>query len=74
MKQFLKSTFLIAALFFPLFLSAQDSPTINATVTAEIFTAHFDVNSLKYVEKNAKLMRRIHRGIPSSTRHDSADT
>lgn len=39
MKQFLKSTFLIAALFFPLFLSAQDSPTINATVTGKVLDA-----------------------------------
>ncbi|WP_439581511.1 TonB-dependent receptor [Dyadobacter bucti] len=39
MKQFLKSTFLIATLFFPLFLSAQDSPTINATVTGKVLDA-----------------------------------
>ena len=36
MKQILKSTFLILAIFFPLFLSAQDSPTINATVSGKV--------------------------------------
>jgi iron complex outermembrane receptor protein len=36
MKQFLKSTFLIAALFFPLFLSAQDRTTINATIVGKV--------------------------------------
>lgn len=39
-----------------------------------MFAAHIDVESLKQLEKNAELMRRIHRGIPSSARHNSADT
>jgi iron complex outermembrane receptor protein len=39
MKQFLKSTFLIAALFFPLFLSAQDRTTINATIIGRVLDA-----------------------------------
>ncbi|WAC14173.1 TonB-dependent receptor [Dyadobacter pollutisoli] len=36
MKQFLKSTIFIGVLLFPQFLSAQDNPTINATVSGKI--------------------------------------
>jgi iron complex outermembrane receptor protein len=41
MKQFLKTTILVGALLFPLFLFAQDA-TINATVTGKILDARSD--------------------------------
>lgn len=40
MKHLLKSAFLIVAVIFPLFLSAQDKTLINATVTGKIFDTH----------------------------------
>jgi len=39
MKQILKSSFLILAIFFPLFLSAQDNTIINATVSGKVVDA-----------------------------------
>jgi iron complex outermembrane receptor protein len=39
MKQFLKSIAFIGALLIPLFVSAQDSPTINATITGKVLDA-----------------------------------
>jgi iron complex outermembrane receptor protein len=42
MKQILKSTFLIGAILFPLFLSAQDNTIINATVSGKVLDARND--------------------------------
>lgn len=39
MKQILKTALLIGVIFFPLLLSAQDRPTINATITGKVLDA-----------------------------------